>query len=55
MMAMFYAQRIIMEKTTFAKVPEKLREAVATILVSECGLPQLVSIGYGGTLENENA
>lgn len=51
MMALFYAQRIIMERTVFANVPDKLKEAVATILISECGLPQLVSIGYGGTLE----
>lgn len=51
MMALFYAQRIIMEKTVFAKVPDKLKTSVAAILLSECGLPELVSVGYGGTLE----
>lgn len=40
MMAMFFAQRIILGKLTFAQVPEKLKEAVKQLLI-ESGLPEL--------------
>ncbi|WP_281170788.1 hypothetical protein [Atopobacter phocae] len=33
MMAMFFAQRVILEKITFSKVPNKLKEAVREILI----------------------
>lgn len=51
MMATFYAQRVILGKAEFANVPAKLKEAVADILINECGLPDLVTKEYGGTLE----
>ena len=43
-MAKLYAMRIIDGKTTFEKVPERLKEAVATIL-SEEGYSNLASEG----------
>lgn len=51
MMAMLFAQRIILGKTEFAQVPAKLKVQVATILVEECGLPELVPTEFGGTAE----
>lgn len=48
-MAMLFAQRVILGKTEFAKVPAKLKQAVATILIDECGMPELVPTEYGGT------
>lgn len=51
MMAMLFAQRIILGKTEFAQVPAKLKEQVATILIDECGLPELVPVEFGGTAE----
>lgn len=49
MMAMLFAQRVILGKTTFDEVPAKLKTQVADILVNECGLPELVPAEYGGT------
>lgn len=49
MMAMLFAQRVILGKTTFEEVPAKLKTQVADILVNECGLPELVPAEYGGT------
>ena len=40
MMAMFFAQRVILGKTTFANVPAKLKEQVRELLV-DSGLPEL--------------
>ena len=40
MMAMFFAQRVILGKTTFAHVPEKLKAQVRELLV-DAGLPEL--------------
>lgn len=51
MMAMLFAQRVILGKTDFDDVPNKLKEQVADILVNECGLPELVPVEYGGTME----
>lgn len=51
MMAMLFAQRVILGKTEFNDVPEKLKAQVADILINECGLPELVPIEYGGTAE----
>ena len=48
MMAMLFAQRIILGKSTFADVPAKLKEGVAEVLL-ESGLPELVPANYGGT------
>lgn len=49
MMAMLFAQRIILGKTEFSEVPAKLKAQVAVILVEECGLPELVPAEFGGT------
>lgn len=45
LMAMFFAQRVILGKTDFAEVPEKLKAQVAEILI-ESGLPELVPDTY---------
>lgn len=51
MMAMLFAQRIILGKTEFVQVPAKLKAQVADILINECGLPELVPVEFGGTAE----
>ena len=51
MMAMLFAQRVILGKTEFDKVPAKLKAQVADILINECGLPELVPAEYGGTAD----
>ena len=51
MMAMLFAQRVILDKTEFNEVPAKLKSQVADILINECGLPELVPTEYGGTME----
>lgn len=53
MMAMLFAQRVILGKTEFEKVPAKLKAQVADILINECGLPELVPAEYGGTAAAE--
>lgn len=49
MMAMLFAQRVILGKTEFDQVPAKLKSQVADILINECGLPELAPTEYGGT------
>lgn len=49
MMALLFAQRVILGKTEFEDVPAKLKEQVAEILIDECGCPELVPAEYGGT------
>ena len=51
MMAMLFAQRVILGKTEFDKVPAKLKAQVADILINECGLPELVPAEFGGTAD----
>ena len=51
MMAMLFAQRVILGKTEFEQVPAKLKTQVADILINECGLPELVPVEYGGTAD----
>ena len=41
MMAMLFAQRVILGKCEFEQVPKKLQKQVAEILVDECGMPSL--------------
>ena len=48
MMAMFFAQRVILGKTTFENVPKALKKGVAEVLI-DSGLPELVPAEYGGT------
>lgn len=49
MMAMLFAQRVILGKCEFEHVPKKLQKQVAEILVDECGMPELVPAEFGGT------
>lgn len=51
MMALLFAQRVILGKTEFDQVPAKLKQQTATILIEECGLPELVPVEFGGTAE----
>ena len=51
MMAMLFAQRVILGKTEFDAVPAKLKKQVADILINECGLPELVPAEFGGTAD----
>ena len=48
MMAMFFAQRVILGKTEFDSVPNALKTGVAEVLI-DSGLPELVPVAYGGT------
>lgn len=50
MMAMFFAQRVILGKTAFADVPKALQKGCAEILI-DSGLPELVPAGCGGAAE----
>ena len=54
MMAMFFAQRVILEKTTFDDVPSTLKQGVAEILI-DSGLDFLVPKEFGGTKEDTAA
>ena len=49
LMAMLFAQRVILGNAEFTQVPAKLQREVATILVEECGMPDLVPEEFGGT------
>lgn len=53
MMAMLFAQRVILGKCEFEQVPAKLKAQVAEILIEECGLPELVPEEWGGTKPKE--
>lgn len=53
MMAMLFAQRVILDKTKFKEVPDALKSQVAEILL-ESGLPELVPKKYGGTAPDED-
>ena len=55
MMAMLFAQRVILGKCEFEQVPKKLRKQVAEILVDECGMPELVPAEFGGTADDVEA
>ena len=52
MMAMFFAQRVILGKTAFKDVPRTLKQDTADILI-ESGLPELVPESYGGTAPDD--
>lgn len=52
MMAMFFAQRVILGKTKFDEVPKALKAKVAEILL-DSGLPELVPAEFGGTADVE--
>ena len=48
-----FAQRVILGKCDFDKVPAKLKKQVAEILIDECGMPELVPAEFGGTADVE--
>lgn len=52
MLAILFASRIINGKNTFADVPAKLKEQVAENLI-DGGLPELVPVEFGGTMQTE--
>ena len=54
MMAMFFAQRVILGKTKFDEVPKALKPKVAEILL-DSGLPELVPSEFGGTADDVEA
>ena len=51
MMAMLFAQRVILGKTELGKVTNTLNAQEADLLVNEGGLPELVPAEYGGTAD----
>ena len=53
MMAMLFAQRVIIGKCEFEQVPKKLQKQVAEILIDECGMPELVPAEFGGTKDGK--
>ena len=53
MMAMLFAQRVILGKCEFEQVPKKLQKHVSGILIDECGMPELVPAEFGGTKDGK--
>ena len=53
MMAMLFAQRVILGKCELEQVPKKLQKQVAEILIDECGMPELVPAEFGGTKDGK--
>lgn len=52
MIAILFTVRIINDNNTFDDVPPKLKEQVAENLI-DGGLPELVPVEYGGTMQTE--
>ena len=53
MMAMLFACRVVEDRTPFEKVPAKLKQKVADIIINDFALPEIVPVEYGGTLSSE--
>ena len=53
MMAMLFACRVVEDRTPFEKVPAKLKQRVADIIINDFGLPEIIPVEYGGTLSSE--
>lgn len=51
MMAMLFACRVVEDRTPFEKVPAKLKQQVADIIINDFSLPEIIPVEYGGTLE----
>lgn len=51
MMAMLFSVRVVEGRTEFKKVPAKLKQAVADIIINDFELPELVPVEFGGTAE----
>ena len=52
-MAMLFACRVVEDRTPFEKVPAKLKQQVADIIVNDFGMPEIIPVEYGGTLSSE--
>lgn len=50
MMAMLFACRVVEGRTEFDKIPAKLKQQVADVLINDFDMRDLVPIEYGGTL-----
>lgn len=50
MMAMLFACRVVEGRTEFDKIPAKLKQQVADVLINDFDMPELVPIEFGGTL-----
>lgn len=53
MMAMLFACRVVEGRTEFDKVPAKLKQQVADIVINDFALPEIIPVEYGGTLSSE--
>ena len=53
MMAMLFACRVVEDRTPFEKVPAKLKQQVADIIINDFALPEIIPIEYGGTLSSK--
>lgn len=51
MMAMLFACRVVEGRTEFDKVPAKLKQQVADIIINDFNLPEIVPTEFGGALE----
>jgi len=51
MIATLFACRVVEGRTDFDKVPAKLKADVAAYIIDEFGMPELVPVEFGGTLE----
>lgn len=51
MMAMLFACRVVEGRTEFDKVPAKLKQKVADVIINDFNLPEIVPTEFGGTLE----
>ena len=53
MMAMLFACRVVEDRTPSEKVPAKLKQQVADIIINDFALPEIIPVEYGGTLSSE--
>lgn len=51
MMAMLFACRVVEGRTEFDKVPAKLKQQVADIIINDFNLSEIVPTEFGGTLK----
>lgn len=47
--ANLFACRVVLGKTEFDAVPQKLKASIAEIIINDCGMPELVPSEFGGT------
>lgn len=50
MVARLFACRVVEGRTTFDKVPARLKADVAEYIINELGMPELIPVEFGGTL-----